>query len=170
MARSRSPSLLGRRLSDGRDCDSRGPERMAALYPKRSKSPSIELENHSWQASKNSQKAQPPEGPIHALPRENGPAATLLPICLGLHVHSRSNLSGYLTHMHGSCIFVHMRTTLNIDDQLLKQASKLTGVAEKTQLVRLGLEALVARASAQRLAELGGSEPRLKPIRRRRSS
>lgn len=45
-----------------------------------------------------------------------------------------------------------MRTTLHIDDQLLAQASRLTGVREKTALVRMGLEALVARASAQRLA------------------
>lgn len=49
-----------------------------------------------------------------------------------------------------------MRTTLNIDDSLLRRAAKLTGVNEKTSLVRLGLEALVARESARRLANLGG--------------
>jgi Arc/MetJ family transcription regulator len=62
-----------------------------------------------------------------------------------------------------------MRTTLNIDDTLLRRAVKLTGIEEKTSLVRLGLEALIARESARRLAELGGSEKHLKTIRRRRS-
>jgi len=63
---------------------------------------------------------------------------------------------------------MHMRTTLNIDDQLLRRAVQLTGVQEKTQLVRLGLEALISREAAKRLARLGGSEPHLKEIRRRR--
>ena len=63
-----------------------------------------------------------------------------------------------------------MRTTLNIDDQLLKQASKLTGIQEKTALVRLGLEALIAEQSAFRLAQLGGSEKHLKLPPRRRSA
>ncbi len=63
---------------------------------------------------------------------------------------------------------MHMRTTLNIDDSLLRKAAALAGVEEKTALVRLGLEALIARESARRLAELGGSEKRLLPIRRRR--
>ncbi len=58
---------------------------------------------------------------------------------------------------------------MNIDDALLKKASDLTGVQEKTALVRLGLEALIARESARRLARLGGTEKRLKPIPRRRS-
>jgi len=62
-----------------------------------------------------------------------------------------------------------MRTTLNIDDSLLHRAVKLTGVKEKTALVRLGLEALIARESARRLAALGGSEKLLKKIPRRRS-
>lgn len=61
-----------------------------------------------------------------------------------------------------------MRTTLNIDDSLLKNASRLTGVSEKTALVRMGLEALVARESARRLADLGGSEKSLRPVRRRK--
>lgn len=65
---------------------------------------------------------------------------------------------------------MHMRTTLNIDDDLLSRAAQLTGVTEKTALVRLGLEALIARQSAQRLARLGGSEPDLQPVPRRRSS
>ncbi len=61
-----------------------------------------------------------------------------------------------------------MKTTLNIDDKILKKASKLTGITEKTSLVRLGLEALIARASARRLAELGGTEKVLRSIPRRR--
>ena len=62
-----------------------------------------------------------------------------------------------------------MRTTLNIDDKILKKASKLTGVSEKTKLVKLGLEALIAKESARRLASLGGSEKKLKQIPRRKS-
>ena len=64
---------------------------------------------------------------------------------------------------------MHMRTTLNIDDTLLERAAKLTGISEKTTLVRLGLEALIARESAIRLAQLGGTEKGLRPVRRRRS-
>lgn len=63
---------------------------------------------------------------------------------------------------------MHMRTTLNIDETLLRRAAALTGIEEKTSLVRLGLEALIARASARRLADLGGRKPRLRPARRRR--
>ncbi len=63
---------------------------------------------------------------------------------------------------------MHMRTTLNIDDVLLKKASQLTGIKEKTAVVRLGLEALIARESGKRLARLGGTEKKLRPIRRRR--
>jgi Arc/MetJ family transcription regulator len=61
-----------------------------------------------------------------------------------------------------------MRTTLNIDDELLTRAAELTGIREKTALVRLGLESLIARESAQRLAALGGTEKGLKKITRRR--
>jgi Arc/MetJ family transcription regulator len=61
-----------------------------------------------------------------------------------------------------------MRTTLNIDEKTLAKAAQLTGVRQKTQLVRLGLEALIARESARKLASRGGSEPRLRPIPRRR--
>ncbi len=63
-----------------------------------------------------------------------------------------------------------MRTTLNIDDKLIGKASKLTGVKEKTSLVRLGLEALIALESSKRLAILGGTEKKLKPIPRRRNA
>jgi Arc/MetJ family transcription regulator len=61
-----------------------------------------------------------------------------------------------------------MRTTLNIDDEILENASRLTGIKEKTTLVKLGLEALIARESSRRLAKLGGSEKNLNKITRRR--
>jgi Arc/MetJ family transcription regulator len=66
-------------------------------------------------------------------------------------------------------MLVHMRTTLNIDGTLIREASKLTGVSEKTALVRMGLEALIAKESARRLASLGGTEKRLSLIPRRRA-
>lgn len=62
-----------------------------------------------------------------------------------------------------------MKTTLNIDGQILEKAARLTGISEKTKLVHLGLESLIAQQSAQRLAALGGTERELKPIPRRRS-
>jgi Arc/MetJ family transcription regulator len=63
-----------------------------------------------------------------------------------------------------------MRTTINIDDKILGKASELTGIKEKTALVRMGLEALIARESAKRLARLGGTAKDLRPIPRRRST
>jgi Arc/MetJ family transcription regulator len=63
-----------------------------------------------------------------------------------------------------------MRTTLNIEDRLLDRATQLTGITEKTSLVRLGLEALIARESSKRLAKLGGTEKKLAMIPRRRSA
>lgn len=62
-----------------------------------------------------------------------------------------------------------MRTTLNIDDQLLDEAQRITGITEKAALVREGLRALIERESARRLARLGGSEPQLEPVPRRQS-
>ena len=62
-----------------------------------------------------------------------------------------------------------MRTTLNIDEALVDEAKRLTGLAERTEVIHEGLRALIARESARRLAKLGGSEPRLKAIPRRRS-
>jgi Arc/MetJ family transcription regulator len=62
-----------------------------------------------------------------------------------------------------------MRITLNIDDDLYAKAVELTGISEKTALLREGLKALIERESNQRLALLGGSEPDLKPIPRRLS-
>jgi Arc/MetJ family transcription regulator len=61
-----------------------------------------------------------------------------------------------------------MRTTLNIDDVILKRARQLTGVREKTALVRMGLESLVTRKSAERLAALGGTEKYARLVPRRR--
>lgn len=76
--------------------------------------------------------------------------------------------------MHHIGILMHiflrgeiMRTTLNIEDSLIEKASRMTGVKEKTTLVKLGLEALIARESGKRLAKLGGTEKQLKPIPRR---
>jgi len=66
-------------------------------------------------------------------------------------------------------MMIHMRTTLNIGDTLIAEAARLTGVTEKTALVRMGLEALIARESARRLADLGGTEKNLDLPRRRRA-
>jgi len=62
-----------------------------------------------------------------------------------------------------------MRTTINLDEALLDEAQRITGLTERTALVREGLKALIERESARRLARLGGSEPQVKPIPRRRS-
>jgi Arc/MetJ family transcription regulator len=63
-----------------------------------------------------------------------------------------------------------MRTTINLDDDLVAEAQRVTGMKERTALIHEGLKALIERASARRLARLGGSEPRLQPIPRRRSA
>lgn len=62
-----------------------------------------------------------------------------------------------------------MRTTLNLDERTIAKATELTGITEKAVLVRLGLDALIARESAKRLARLGGTEQELRPIPRRRA-
>lgn len=69
-------------------------------------------------------------------------------------------------HEHGT--LMHMRTTLILDDELVEKAKELSGLREKTAVVHAGLEALIARESARRLAALGGSEPQARPVRRRR--
>jgi len=63
-----------------------------------------------------------------------------------------------------------MRTTINLDDQLLTEARRITGMKERTALIHEGLRALIERESARRLARLAGSEPRLQPVPRRRSA
>ena len=63
-----------------------------------------------------------------------------------------------------------MRTTINLDDQLLAQAQQLSGLTERTQLIREALLALVQRESARRLAQLGGTEAQLQTIERRRTT
>lgn len=63
-----------------------------------------------------------------------------------------------------------MRTTLALDDDLVKEAQRLTGTTEKTALVRQALRALIERESARRLARLAGSEPDVKPVPRRKTT
>jgi Arc/MetJ family transcription regulator len=70
--------------------------------------------------------------------------------------------------MHHMGILMHMRTTMILDDDLIAEARRLTGVQEKTALVHAGLRALIARQSAKTLATLGGTEPALAAIPRRR--
>ena len=65
--------------------------------------------------------------------------------------------------------YMHMRTTLNLDDALLAEARRLTGLREKTAIVRAGLEALIARERAHRLIDLGGTMPAFRAGRRRRA-
>ena len=62
---------------------------------------------------------------------------------------------------------IEMRTTINIDNDLMEKAQSMTGMPEKTALVREGLRALIERESARRLARLGGTEPKLQTIPRR---
>jgi Arc/MetJ family transcription regulator len=64
---------------------------------------------------------------------------------------------------------IAMRTTIAIDDDLLAKAQALTGISEKTALVREALRAVIQRESAKRLALVGGSEPSLKEVPRRRT-
>lgn len=61
-----------------------------------------------------------------------------------------------------------MRTTINLDDELISAAQDITGIQERTALIHEGLKALIARESARRLARLGGTAPKLQPIPRRR--
>ena len=63
----------------------------------------------------------------------------------------------------------HMRTTLNLDDELMATAQQLTGIREKTQIVHEALRALIQRESARRLARLGGTDTRATEVPRRRS-
>jgi Arc/MetJ family transcription regulator len=62
-----------------------------------------------------------------------------------------------------------MRTTIAIDDELLAKAQEYTGLQEKSAIIREALKALVEREAGRRLARLGGTEPQLRPVPRRRS-
>jgi Arc/MetJ family transcription regulator len=62
-----------------------------------------------------------------------------------------------------------MRTTVKLDDELLKRAQDLTGISERSQLVREALKALIHQEASRRLILLGGTQPDLKPTPRRRS-
>jgi len=89
--------------------------------------------------------------------------------CQARRLFDADYFDDHLTNAYILCILICMRTTLNIDDEKLSRAAELTGVKEKTSLVRMGLDALIASQSAVRLAALGGTEKKLRPIRRRRS-
>jgi Bacterial antitoxin of type II TA system, VapB len=77
---------------------------------------------------------------------------------------------GTFMHMKGDIAMANVRTTLIIDTDLIDRARELSGIQEKTALVRAGLEALIAREAGKRLAALGGTQPDLAPIPRRRSA
>jgi Arc/MetJ family transcription regulator len=70
--------------------------------------------------------------------------------------------------MHQSSILMHMRTTLNLDDELIRQAREYTGIEEKTALIHAALRELISRAAARRLAALGGTMADFEAGRRRR--
>jgi Arc/MetJ family transcription regulator len=78
---------------------------------------------------------------------------------MGLRVHG----------MHLSSILMHMRTTLNLDDELLRMAREYTGIEEKTALIHAALREIISREAARRLAALGGTMPDFRAGRRRRS-
>lgn len=63
-----------------------------------------------------------------------------------------------------------MRTTVTLDDELLDKARRLTGIEERSALLRAALTALIEREAARRLAKLGGTEPQLEDVPRRRFS
>src|ERR1700730_7391638 len=77
-------------------------------------------------------------------------------------------LAAGLPDVPPTAILMHMRTTIILEEPLLEKARRLTGMQEKTALVHAGLQALIARESARRLATLGKSEPRAAAPRRRR--
>ena len=65
---------------------------------------------------------------------------------------------------------MHMRTTLNLDDELIRQAQEYAGIREKTALIHEALHHLIAREAGKRLAALGGTMPDFELPRRRRSA
>lgn len=68
------------------------------------------------------------------------------------------------------CVEGDVRTTVSIDDDLLAKAQAMTGLSERTALLREALKALIERESARRLARLGGTEPGVQPAPRRRTA
>jgi putative antitoxin of VapBC-like toxin-antitoxin system len=72
--------------------------------------------------------------------------------------------------MHYWRILMHMRTTLIIDEKLIERARELTGIRENTALVRAGMEALIAREVGKHLALLGGTQPKISDVPRRRTA
>lgn len=72
-----------------------------------------------------------------------------------------------MTDAYSWAILICMRTTIILRDDILKRAAQLSGIAEKTALVHAGLEALIEKEVRERLAALGGTEPRLRRVRRR---
>ncbi len=101
-------------------------------------------------------------GIIALSPKASSPAPVIAVI------RGRGRALTPLTRMAKECILMHMRTTINIDDDLLREAQRLSGLREKTALVHAGLEAVIARESARHLALLGGSDKSLKSVPRRR--
>lgn len=77
--------------------------------------------------------------------------------------------SDRLPDLHRNATLMQMRTTLNIDDALLRRALRVSGLQEKTAVLHAGLEALIQRESARQLAALGGTERKLKAPPRRRA-
>jgi Arc/MetJ family transcription regulator len=80
---------------------------------------------------------------------------------------NRASIDAIFVIAHGG--INPMRATLAIDDELLAKAQEYTGLQEKSAIVREALKALVEREAARRLARLGGTEPQLRPVPRRRS-
>lgn len=74
-----------------------------------------------------------------------------------------------LTNAYDLCIVICMRTTLNLDPQLLHEVTQVTGVQEKTKLIHMGLRALLQEVARARLAKLYGSERHARAPRRRRA-
>lgn len=74
-----------------------------------------------------------------------------------------------MTYPYTPCILIHMRTTLILEEELIDRAREATGIDEKTALVRAGLRALIEAGAARRLADLGGTDPDLPDIPRRKT-
>jgi len=107
---------------------------------------------------------------VLAVPASSQPYSLYYMLRALLRLADCPSLTALLLCMYKSSILIHMKTTLNIDDDLLEEARRLTNIEEKTALVRAGLEALISLESARRLAALGGTQPTLQAVPRRRSA